>query len=638
LAALLPALSGAGQDLTSPPTAADRAAVFAKGWVASRDELGGILAKGYQPAGATQPGSAGDAAYQSWLWLWEWSELLARDENAEAAKFLAKHFYVSSADPRPILAPPGYPADPRWQPASADEVRALMAIPKARDKALGQLLRADAVPPQSRPLADLVPRAVLADWLNDEDFSRLFFANLSPDDYAPGVLRALAQIEAAHPDQFQDYRALALAIALVYDQKMPDYWPHHQVAPGQVPLKNYSAADWFEFWVNSNEAKAVLLDLRSLKPEEIKFVVDAPLDESEYAWARANVRFSRIDFAQAYSSITFDEKRNQLQQYDWPAGNYTLAAIQKQGGICMDQAYFAMIAGKARGLPTLFFTGQGSGGGHAWFGYMQSENHWQLDCGRYENQNYATGEALDPQTWQPLSDHELAFLQEHFRAQPEYAASQADVVLAGVFEAQGNSTLAGAALDSAIAECPLNNAAWDAKTAWLERTNAPLEAQQAHHEAAARAFANQPDLKAQHLNALAELARQNGDDSSARALQNQIIAQNADTRADLGAAPLAQQLLALVGQGQIDKAFNQYQQQMSSLGKNGGGNIFDEVVKPFIDALLAAGQPRRAQEALDLARTTLNPADGTILWHEMDQLADVVLAAPKKRPATTMEP
>ena len=66
-----------------------------------------------------------------------------------------------------------------------------------------------------------------------------------------------------------------------------------------------------------------------------------------------------------------------------------------------------MIAGKARGLPTLFFTGQGADGGHAWFGYMKSDNRWELDCGRYKNQNYAVGQALDPQTWLPVSDHEL---------------------------------------------------------------------------------------------------------------------------------------------------------------------------------------------------------------------------------------
>ncbi|MGA2052112.1 MAG: hypothetical protein ABSH19_02240 [Opitutales bacterium] len=638
MAAVLAVLSAAGQDLTLPPTAADRAAVLAKGWAVSRDQLGKILAQAYEPASATQPGSAGSDAYQEWLWLWQWSELLARDENAEAAKFLGQHLFLSPDDQRSILTPPGYAADPSWPPAPADGVQGLMAEPAARDRALGKLLRADAVPPQHRPLADLVPSDVLAGWLNDEDFSRMFFANLSPENYAPGVLRALAQIQAAHPDKFQEYSALALAIALVYDRKMPAYWPHHQVAPAQVPIKDYSLADWFAFWVANNEAPGALLDLRRLKPEEIKFVVDAPLDESEYAWAQANVHFSRNDFAQAYSSITYDIKRNQAQQYDWPEGPYTLAAISKLGGICVDQAYFAMIAGKAHCLPTLFFTGQGSGGGHAWFGYLESGDHWQMDCGRYENQNYATGEALDPQTWLPLSDHELAFLTEQFHARPEYAASQADLVLAGLFEAQGNITQAGTALDSAIAECPLNNTAWDAKTAWLVRTGAPLEALQEHHEAAARAFSTQPDLKAQHLNALADLARQNGDTASARDLQNLIIAQNADSRADLGVSSLAKQLLALIDQGQYDTAFNKYQQEMNELGKSGGGNFFYQVVQPFVNALLVAGEQRRAQEALEMARTALNPADGTILWHQMEELDDTVLAAPKKPPKTVEDP
>jgi hypothetical protein len=490
------------------------------------------------------------------------------------------------------------------------------------------------MPPQSQPLAELAPKKILEEWLGDEEFSRLLFANLSPDDYAPGVLRALAQIQEEQRDKFTEYKSLALAIALVYDQKMPAFWPHAQVAPAEVPIKDYRPADWFAFWVRSNEDKGGLTDLRDLSPEQLKFVVDAPLEASEYAWARANVRLSRVDFAQIYGSIAYDMKRMADGQYVWPASPYTLAAIQKRGGICVDQAYFAMVAGKARGLPTLFFTGEGTDGGHAWFGYLQSDNHWDMDCGRYENQKFATGEALDPQTWKPLSDHELAFLEGHFRAQPEYAASQDDLVMAGLLEGLGQNAPAAAALDSALAVCPMNAAAWDAKTAFLERTGAPPEALRAHHEAAVRQFASQPDLKAEHLAALAEIARQSGDTAAAGAYDNQIITQNAGDRTDLGVQTLAKQILDLTASGQLDDAFKKYRQQVDDVGKNGGSGFFYAVVRPFVSALLAAGQQRRAKEAMDLARTALNPPAGTTLERDMDALDVQVLAATPSQGST----
>ena len=46
---------------------------------------------------------------------------------------------------------------------------------------------------------------------------------------------------------------------------------------------------------------------------------------------------------------------------------------------------------------------------------MKSDNRWELDCGRYKNQNYAVGQALDSQTWLPVSDHELEVRVKGFR-------------------------------------------------------------------------------------------------------------------------------------------------------------------------------------------------------------------------------
>ena len=44
------------------------------------------------------------------------------------------------------------------------------------------------------------------------------------------------------------------------------------------------------------------------------------------------------------------------------------------------------MVGKAKGVPTLLFRGVGLDGRHAWFGFLDSDGHWELDCGRYADQ------------------------------------------------------------------------------------------------------------------------------------------------------------------------------------------------------------------------------------------------------------
>ncbi len=182
-----------------------------------------------------------------------------------------------------------------------------------------------------------------------------------------------------------------------------------------------------------------MLDLRKLSPDQIKYIVDAPLDLAEFRWARKYAKYQRSEFAKAFDAVSYSRARATSGAFVWSQGEYTLQNLRQQAGICVDQAYYAMIAGKAHGLPTLFFTGQGSQGGHAWFGYMKSENRWVVDCGRDKNQNYAIGEALDPQTWLPISDHDLKFQAKGLRNGLEYFSSQDDILIGRMSESMGDS-------------------------------------------------------------------------------------------------------------------------------------------------------------------------------------------------------
>ncbi len=154
--------------------------------------------------------------------------------------------------------------------------------------------------------------------------------------------------------------------------------------------------------MQSNRDKKLDLDPTQLSFENLKYLVDSEVKLSELAYAQQN-RISYSQFADAFFSIQYDTARigNTHTVYNWPYTSYTLSDILEKGGICIDQAYYAEILGKGRGIPTIRFTGYGMDGAHAWFGYLSNSGKWELDCGRYEEQDFPKGFAVDPQTWQP---------------------------------------------------------------------------------------------------------------------------------------------------------------------------------------------------------------------------------------------
>lgn len=552
---------------------ADRQQFGSTGWPAARDQLQTTLLAAYAPGGSLRPGSTGVTAYKSWLLLWKWANLLSQPEQPYGTK-------------------------PQENASSTE----------------------------TRTNADVLDPAVVRAWISDEALGTMLFATLSPDDNATQVLKNLQEIYQSNAAKFREYQAVALALAVVYDEPLPPYWPHHQVTQSLIPITNQTVAERFAYWTGANDGKDLLLDIRKLNAGQLKFLVDSPIDPAEFAWARKRVRLSRSEMPKAFSMIRYDRERLLGQQYSWTEGPYTLEEIYSKGGICVDQAYFASMVGKARGLPTLYFSGQGVDGGHAWFGYMKMDDKWELDCGRYENQNYATGEALDPQTWTPISDHELQFLAKRFRDTPLYAASQDDIMFAELFLASGQNDRALRAADSAISVCPENPDAWNEKTRILEKTQASLPVLRTHLEAAAKQFTSYRDLRVDYQIALAKVARAQGDSTTADTLERLALSQNKKKRSDLSVGIAADRLSSLVEQKQFDEAFKEYKKQINGLGKTGGGNFFYDIVEPFAMALKGAGDDAKAENAVALARKALRPEPGGILDVDMKQLENAISA------------
>jgi tetratricopeptide (TPR) repeat protein len=611
-------------DLRRAPAPADRAKIAADGWVASRDALGNALVAAYLPGGPLRPGSTGVTAYRGWMSLWKWCELLSRNERQEAARLLAENLRVSSKEEKSIIFAPGYPQDSGTKSPDMAQANQILSDQAAAQQFLRLLLPHDLADPQDRTIAEGLNPEVVREWIDDDELSRALFEILSDRDYMPGVLTRLQELRLADPRKFREYRALAVALAVVYDQRFPPFWPHRQVNQRWVPISEMPVADRFKFWTESNESSALLIDLRKLSPGQIKFIVDAPLAPSEFEWARKNVRYQRSEFAKAFDAVSYSFDRMKSGRFEWAGGEYTLHNIHQQTGICVDQAYYAMIAGKARGLPTLLFTGQGSDGGHAWFGYMKSDNRWELDCGRYKNQNYAVGQALDSQTWLPISDHELEVRAKGLREGLEFFSSRDDILIGRMKERAGEHARALKAYESAIQVCPQNEAGWVAKADYLRRTNAPLNVLKSHHEAALRQFATNRDMRVQQQVALAQIARQQGALQEAETMERQTVAQNKRSRSDLSVSVAAQKIISLIEANQLDQAFTEYRRQVLILGRTGGGNFFYDIVQPFAEALVATGEARQAKEVLALARKALKPETGSIIDTELKNLEKIV--------------
>ncbi len=585
------------------------------GWPAARDELEKALIAQWVPGGPSRPGSTGVTSYRSWLTLWKWARLLATDERDAAREFTTPR--LTSRDGEIVSAPPGWEvagggvsnAEANAAFANADRARNLASsgIPN-------ELLRLD-----GQVAARLQPE-ICREWTADPELLGQLFDYLSDGDYAPGVLEVLQQIRVAHPARFKEYRSLALAIALVYDQNFPPDWPHKQVEASLVPRSKANPPEWFAEWIATNESKNLLLDLRTLDPSEAKRVIDAPLDPAEFEWARRNVRTMRSNLGKVFGLVPYADGRLRTLDYVWHDGEYSLEAIRRNGGICVDQAYFSMIAGKARGIPTLFFTGQGSDGGHAWFGYLKTGAQWELNCGRYENQGYATGYALDPQTWRRASDHEIKQLSVAPRERELLLAARNDLLIASLFAKSGDTVRALKACDSALSVYPRDPAAWRAKTALLEATDAKRDVLRAHLGAGLKEFVTDRDSRAEFQIALAALARETGDLRQAAEIEDQIVTRNKARRPDLGVGVAAGRLAALVGDKQLTQAFEEYKKLAGSLGKTGGGGFFYEVVEPLARIYLAAGDSSRARETVSLARKVLKPSASSILDEELKAL------------------
>jgi hypothetical protein len=471
-----------------------------------------------------------------------------------------------------------------------------------------------------RPLGRALSPELQAWLVSNPSFSEEFFTLLAPQDYVPAVFQILNSLHHADPAKFARYSSLALAIAVVYDVAPPPWWPHAQVSAAALPRKLPSPTDAFTWWTKEDSAGRTFHRLAKLPADELKFVVDAAAPFAELTWSQQIADYPLAQLDKAYTMIRYRQDRIANNNPIWPGAAYSMHFILRDGGICVDQAYFATETGKARGVPTLLFCGAGNDGRHAWFGFLDGAQKWQFDAGRYAEQRFVTGHALDPQTWREISDHDLKFLAERFRALPTFRQSQIHAAFASDYLATNNASAAAIAARKAVTLERRNVAAWELLVVTEEATGRTVRQRETTLREAALALQLYPDLEAGFSKRVSASLRARGETSAADAEDQMLARKYQSKRGDLSTQQAKDILLRSFATDKPPAQTVAYNSVIDRFGRGAGIGFFDEVVVTFVQHSMQAGDKPGAERAITRARQTLKVEPNSQLESEFARL------------------
>lgn len=207
--------------------------------------------------------------------------------------------------------------------------------------------------------------------------------------------------------KLNDYANLVAALCVVYDQKLT-----HRVNENRVeaadPLLIY---DFYQ----QNEKK-MLFGVRKVPAELLVYVVDNAVSIDDMRWAlRGYANHNKV--GSLFFTIEYDFAHFlKGQPKKVTQAGFNLPNIQRYGGVCADQAYFAVAVGKSIGVPTAYTVGASGEMGHAWVGFLEQRGPrkavWNSDIGRYPAYQGVRGWLMDPQTRQRIPDSHVAVLGE----------------------------------------------------------------------------------------------------------------------------------------------------------------------------------------------------------------------------------
>lgn len=415
-----------------------------------------------------------------------------------------------------------------------------------------------------RHARDVTFRRDVLEWLTeDEDRYQLVLNTVSGDDNWAGMMAIIDQLYDHDPKQRDEYFRLILAMAVVWDERRPPL--HYQMGGKALPYQPDIEAR-YDYFRDLYAAKRSEMPYDDLSVTALTFVVDLPLPLAELEWVRQNE--APRAWEKKYTEIVYSDARLNALAYQWPDGPYTMAAIREQGGICVDQAYYALVCARAWGLPAFIFTGEGRRGPHAWFGYMKDKSKWEMDVGRYTFDKYATGHAIDPQSNQPMSDHYVEFTCDRSLSYSRYRVAARYGRLAQVLATLGYDTAARQAAERSLDAAPLYEFAWTVLEVLLAKDKAIRELCDLL-DRKANVFRKYADVVASVRQRQAELLRQLGENDKADRMVDRNARQVGRDRDDLARFLANEQIRAAYEKGDYPEAMKRFEDLLKDQREEG---------------------------------------------------------------------
>jgi hypothetical protein len=214
--------------------------------------------------------------------------------------------------------------------------------------------------------------------------------------------------------------------------------------------------DLFDYFVK-NESR-MFFGVKGVPADLLVYVVDTTADVDEMTWALGKYGGDKL-VGKRFFDIKYDYEhfRKGTPKKVTVAG-FTLPNILQFGGVCADQAYFAMAVGKSIGVPTAYTVGASGEVGHAWVGFLQADRGkgwWNFDVGRYTAYKGVRGSVIDPTNRESIPDSQVSLLAELIGTKPadRYAAAAlTDAALRLAVLAKTDKQLAADPLPEAVAK------------------------------------------------------------------------------------------------------------------------------------------------------------------------------------------
>ncbi len=445
----------------------------------------------------------------------------------------------------------------------------------------------------------------------------IFLRNVSPKDDQLKAIKIFCQIYEAYPKKIVDYGELAVAFSIVFDQPFPEGWPHAFVKRESLVLGDDSPVDRFAFYLKADEEKKLFFKLRKLSAQDLKFVVDTPIRLDELRLLHSVKVKTPQNLEQLFKMIRYDKARLRSGDYIWKHGKYLMKTINVKGGLCVDQAYLTIHTAKAKGIPSMMFMGQGNSGAHAWIGAMKSYGNWGFDFVKFRNEDYPVGQSYDPQTWRRLTDSECKFFSKVSKSKSRISRTH----LIWAFLNMGKEGYMKA-LQMARKVNPQNVLAWDLESVAIAKKS------EGEREDFWRRwiqnFNKQEDLRFRGQKRLLAHYQRVGSDEKYDSLLSSVVKSNKSKREDLVVKVAAEKVFVLIEDKQWEEADKVFTKAMKYLRTKAGGALFYNLVQPYIRICLDEGKVEFARTAMKRSVRSFDAKKGSILDHDMKQLAKLV--------------